>query len=1011
MADEYSINAKITADTSKFNKGVKNAQTSLKGFSKGLSDTINKLGKNGLVGSLANVSLAGAGLTTVFNSVIKITKNIGKAINEVTNAYKGQLMAERALDTAIQNNPYMTGKSSRALKEFASDIQRVSNYGDEELLPLIANLTSLGRTQEEIMQIVRVATDMASTGTMSLDTAIQQLNMTLNGNLGRLGMQNAELKDLTQEELKQGKAVEILGEKFKGLASATVDTSKQLQNLKGDFEEALGQFTLPASDMWNKFWSGFYIEGINALNKFDDYLDYKVIGKKLSKNFEEYYKGLSGTREQKEFAIEDYLAIITDDELNMLELYLKSLNKLNEAQLVTINQIQYEKKHREYKKEVEQQELEIQEKQNKLKEEEEKKEIDIAKLKEEYLAKIEAQKKEWENIKAVTGEEVSTEEKIKFYQDQLLAIMRDSGGQITTNNQYFKDQMAIIKDLENSLPAPEENVEWQKKLLEQKIELLQLEKAERIAIAEETGENIEAIEEEYNEKILDAKIERIEAERREALASVSDEENKEQMIADINAYYDNEVIKAKKETADKKKKINEEEKKDEQNKFKEMLNYAKTFAKNVSAVIQKIVSTIKSVVSGVFNFLQEIVDFNVSDALDTILEFEDGILTFFVETLPKLPSFVASVLQSIGVLLVNLKNYIKAESISDIIFKMLTTLGENLPTLISDLLDILEELINGALDGLIKWLDGGGLVTILNLILKIQQTIEKIFTDNLEKIVNLLADHIDDFANFLADSMTSAQKTLPKIVRSLNKLVLTLIQTLAKVFENEEFINSFVEAIEEIIEISMEYTPKLIKAIVKLIVSIIKALVPKLPEIILTIVNAIVDAIPSIFSELVSSIGQILGALFQAIFTEEFWLDLLGGLWDAILNIFGSVGKLLAGNTDGTASEGEQAGNVIGNILTGGLWGLAKGLFGWANGTNDAPKGLALVGEAGPELVRFNGGEQVLNTRNTQKALANAGGSSNIFNVNFTNVKDTSAYALVSQLKQYNRQMAINGVL
>jgi hypothetical protein len=82
-----------------------------------------------------------------------------------------------------------------------------------------------------------------------------------------------------------------------------------------------------------------------------------------------------------------------------------------------------------------------------------------------------------------------------------------------------------------------------------------------------------------------------------------------------------------------------------------------------------------------------------------------------------------------------------------------------------------------------------------------------------------------------------------------------------------------------------------------------------------------------------------------------------------------------------------------------------------ATGTDNARRGLALVGEAGPELVRFNGGEQVLNNRNTQKALAGIGNSGNTFNVNFYETKDTTAYAMMSQLKQYNRQMAINGVI
>lgn len=84
---------------------------------------------------------------------------------------------------------------------------------------------------------------------------------------------------------------------------------------------------------------------------------------------------------------------------------------------------------------------------------------------------------------------------------------------------------------------------------------------------------------------------------------------------------------------------------------------------------------------------------------------------------------------------------------------------------------------------------------------------------------------------------------------------------------------------------------------------------------------------------------------------------------------------------------------------------------GYATGTNNATSGLHLVGEAGPELVKFRGGEQVLNNSNTNKALANMGGSTNNFNVTFNNLQDTTAFSMMQQLKAYNRQMAINGIM
>jgi phage-related tail protein len=90
---------------------------------------------------------------------------------------------------------------------------------------------------------------------------------------------------------------------------------------------------------------------------------------------------------------------------------------------------------------------------------------------------------------------------------------------------------------------------------------------------------------------------------------------------------------------------------------------------------------------------------------------------------------------------------------------------------------------------------------------------------------------------------------------------------------------------------------------------------------------------------------------------------------------------------------------------------LDKTFGGYAVGTNNALSGLHLVGEAGPELVKFRGGEQVLNANNTQKALSGIGGTTINQNVTFNNLQDTTAYAMMNQFKQYNRSLAINGVI
>ena len=88
--EDYSIKTKVEADVTNFEKGMNKAEKSLKGFSKNLADSINRLGKKGLIGSIANVTLAMGGLTKSLGTVVRFAKDVGKAVNECTEAYKQQ---------------------------------------------------------------------------------------------------------------------------------------------------------------------------------------------------------------------------------------------------------------------------------------------------------------------------------------------------------------------------------------------------------------------------------------------------------------------------------------------------------------------------------------------------------------------------------------------------------------------------------------------------------------------------------------------------------------------------------------------------------------------------------------------------------------------------------------------------------------------------------------------------------------------------------------------------------
>ena len=972
---DYSVGTKVTADVSNFEKGMNKAEKSLKGFSDKLANSIDRLGKKGLIGSVANVTLAMQGLTKSFNTVIKFAKDVGKAINECTEAYKGQLIAERALDTAIQNNPFITGASSKALKQFASDMQRVTNYGDEELIPMMTNLVSLGRTESEVMQIMSVAMDMSAGMGISLDTAITQLNATLNGSIGRLGQQNAELKGLTEEELKQGKAIEILGEKFKGLSSATADTSKQLQNIKGDFKEALGQFTLPSSDMWNKFWVGFYEKGIEVINKINAFMDAQIIGRKVANTITEQIakipeSNIAGRADYVRKAIK----VLTDEELRALGSYLEGSSGYLDIIL------DHSRKTRE-----------------------------------EVIAQEEAVNNIANSLTNKIGkEQFSILRNVGQEMENRRIMVRDAKKEAEDKKKQADAEAQITAELQKQEEIAKKKTDWASKLLDQRIEMLETERDRAMELAEEEGKETYTIWRDYNNKILTLKIERLEKEKEKALAE-------EGLTADdkikIEEFYSSETKKIYDDLGQYKKKKDKEEKKEVKNKLKDMLKLVGNYAKEVSKVLNKITKVVKTVLNTIKNLavsgkniLLKMFDFNIDDALDAILVFEDKILTFFVETLPKMPNFVKSVVQSVKTLLKTLKNIVKREDIANYLYSMIKTIGDNLPEMTTDLLSLLTDLFGGALDGLLAWLNEDGLATLLGVILQIQKALENFVADNLAKIADLLEAHIDDFANFLAESLASANRLLPKLTESLLKIILALIEAITKAFENEDFINSFVESIEQTTDAIMKMLPKLIGSFIRMIFAIINALVPKLPEIILYTVNAVVSAIPEILGEIVSALADVISSIFEKIFTLDFWIDVLSNFGEALgKTLSGGFTSLFGGGSSSSGGGGSSRDN--GKFDIGDVFDPFHLFPGHANGTENASRGLAIVGEAGPELVKFRGGEQVLNSHNTQKALEGMNGTTINQNVTFNNLQDTTAYAMMNQFKQYNRQMAINGVI
>ena len=240
MAKKATI--KITSDTKEAENGLDKVSAKINQFSNSNKQSLGSLQRfnNSIVSATKSFGAVGVAVGAAVGAI----KKVNEVIKETTDLYKVQATAERQLEVAAKNNPYLNGTSVVQLKAIAGELQSISTIGDEQLLPLMAQLASAGRTQAEIQDIMSAALDVSASGMMSLDAAVTALNKTYSGTAGQLGNQITAIKSLTKEELQSGKAVEIIAQQFKGMAKETAEltgTSEQLKNAIGDYKELLGE--------------------------------------------------------------------------------------------------------------------------------------------------------------------------------------------------------------------------------------------------------------------------------------------------------------------------------------------------------------------------------------------------------------------------------------------------------------------------------------------------------------------------------------------------------------------------------------------------------------------------------------------------------------------------------------------------------------------------------------------------------------------------------------------------
>lgn len=193
---------------------------------KKIDSAITKIGQAGLVAGAALAAFMAKGVAS----------------------FKVQEDAVNRLNQAMVNNGDFTREASNDLQKFASELQKVSTFGDEAIIGQLALAKSFGVSNEEAKKMVQAAANLSAATGMELESAVKNLGKTFAGMTGELGESVPALRNLTAEELKAGAAIDLVAEKFKGSTEAQIQglgSITQLQNALGDFMELVGKSVAP----------------------------------------------------------------------------------------------------------------------------------------------------------------------------------------------------------------------------------------------------------------------------------------------------------------------------------------------------------------------------------------------------------------------------------------------------------------------------------------------------------------------------------------------------------------------------------------------------------------------------------------------------------------------------------------------------------------------------------------------------------------------------------------------
>ncbi len=188
----------------------------------------------------APVVAAQAVFQTAFAAISKTIALFSETIKEATQEQRQFLQ----IAAALKSTGEATDSATKSIVEFAEALEEATGVGDELAKQLFIDAKAFGISTEEAKKLTKASIDYAAATGIEAETAARQLGMTLDGTVGKLANLGFEFRNLTEEELKNGKAIDLIVQRYGGAASEQMNTfegaTKNVSNAFSDLQKGIG---------------------------------------------------------------------------------------------------------------------------------------------------------------------------------------------------------------------------------------------------------------------------------------------------------------------------------------------------------------------------------------------------------------------------------------------------------------------------------------------------------------------------------------------------------------------------------------------------------------------------------------------------------------------------------------------------------------------------------------------------------------------------------------------------